>query len=221
MKIFDGLYFYPWESYSQNNCNSLMITGKVNTLIDPGHQALFPQLAKQLESDGIDYKELDLAINTHSHPDHFEASVSLASYNVPIAMHPAGEDYLKKIGPAFSQALGHKMPEYHIDLYLVEGELELGETRLQVYHTPGHSPGSICLYWPERKVLISGDLIFSQGVGRTDFPGGSGTLLKESIERMAELEIEVLLPGHGPAVFGAQDVKRNFQFIKQMYFQML
>jgi len=221
MKIAQNLYFYPWESYTQNNCNSIMITGKVKTLIDPGHQALFPNLARRLESDGINYKELDLVINTHSHPDHFEASASLANHGARIALHPDCEDYLKKMGPAFSQALGQKMPDYHVDLNLAEGELELGDNKLVVYHTPGHSPGSICLYWPDRKVLISGDLIFAQGVGRTDFPGGSGAKLKESIERMARLDIEVLLPGHGPAVSGADNIERNFQFIRMAYFSML
>jgi len=221
MKIAQDLYFYPWESYTQNNCNSIMITGKVKALIDPGHQALFSNLAGQLERDGIDVKALDLIINTHSHPDHFEASASLARHGARVAMHPDGENYLKKIGPAFSQALGQKMPDYNIDLNLVEGELELGEKQLYVYHTPGHSPGSICLYWPDQKVLISGDLIFAQGVGRTDFPGGDGAKLKENIKRMAELDIEILLPGHGPLVTGAEEVRRNFQFIQQVYFPML
>lgn len=221
MKIAQDLYFYPWESYTQNNCNSIMITGKVKALIDPGHQALFSNLARQLERDGIDVKALDLIINTHSHPDHFEASASLAGHGARVAMHPDGENYLKKIGPAFSQALGQKMPDYNIDLNLVEGELELGDKQLYVYHTPGHSPGSICLYWPDQKVLISGDLIFAQGVGRTDFPGGDGAKLKENIKRMAELDIEILLPGHGPLVTGAEEVRRNFQFIQQVYFPML
>ncbi len=221
MKITQDLYFYPWESYTQNNCNSIVITGPVKTLVDPGHQAFFASLAKQMESDGIDFKKLDLVINTHSHPDHLEASATLAGYGARIALHPAGEEFLKKLGPAFSQALGQKMQDYHIDLHLVEGELKLGDKKFEIYHTPGHSPGSICLYWPDRKVLISGDLIFAQGVGRTDFPGGSGAKLKESIERMAKLDIEVLLPGHGPAVTGADNIERNFQFIRMTYFPML
>ena len=66
------------------------------------------------------------------------------------------------------------------DAFLTEGALEVSGLRLEVWHTPGHSPGSICLYWADKKVLITGDLVFNGSVGRTDFPGGSITVLKDS-----------------------------------------
>ena len=222
MKITEDIHFYPWESFTQNNCNSILITGEVKTLIDPGHNAPFPQLAAQLKQDGADLSELDLIINTHSHPDHFEASQDLArQYGMRVALHPQGEEYLQKMGPMFSRAMAQDAPTIHIDLHLVEGELELGSRKILVYHTPGHSPGSICLYLPAEKVLISGDLFFASGVGRYDFPGGSGAELKKSIERMSELEIEAVLPGHGPMLSGRDMVERNFQLIREFYFPML
>lgn len=221
MNIAQDLYFYPWESMTQNNCNSILITGEVNALIDPGHEALYPHLVKKAADDGQDLANIGLIINTHSHPDHFEASISAAKGEALVALHREGEDYLKKSAPMFYAAAGGKAPDFKIDMHLTEGELDVGDKKLVIYHTPGHSPGSICIYWPENKVLIAGDLIFAQGVGRTDFPGGSGQLLKESIERMAELDIELVLPGHGPPVVGAEDVKRNFEMIRQMYFSLL
>jgi len=221
MQIVPDLFFYPWESYTQNNSNSIMITGSVKTLIDPGHQHLFPQLADQMRADGVAPEDVDLVIYTHCHPDHMEAGLDLARLGAKQALHPDDEDYLTKIGPAFYQAMGLTVPDIRIDVHLVEGELNLGDKTLQVYHTPGHSPGEVCLYWPEHKVLIAGDLIFAQGVGRTDFPGGDGKRLKQSIQRMAALDIDIVLPGHGPAIQGRDQVVRNFQMIQQMYFPML
>lgn len=221
MKVAENLYFHAWESMSANNCNTIVLTGESTTLIDPGHAQFLPGLKKRLAEDGIDITSIDLVINTHSHPDHFEGSQVLAELGAKVAMHAEGEAFLEKVGPAFFQALGGTMPELTIDLHLVEGELTISGHPAQVYHTPGHSPGSVCIYLADSKTLISGDLVFAQGVGRTDFPGGSGQTLKSSIERMSQLDIELLLPGHGPAVAGARNVAANFQIIKQMYFGML
>jgi glyoxylase-like metal-dependent hydrolase (beta-lactamase superfamily II) len=105
---------------------------------------------------------------------------------------------------------------------LVEGDLSLGrdekQVNLTVFHTPGHSPGSICIYWPDKKALITGDLVFNGSVGRTDFPGGSITTLKQSIERVSQLDVEYLLPGHstemGSIIEGKRRVEQNFRAIK-------
>ena len=221
MKLAEDLYFYPWESLSQNNANSVLIAGPVKTLIDPGHEALFPTLARKMEKDGHPVQELALVVNTHCHPDHFEASRLLAAQGVQIALHPDDEAYMREIGAALFQGMGQERPAWTVHLHLIEGDLNLGPERLEVFHTPGHSPGEVCLYWPKHKALIAGDLIFAQGVGRTDFPGGSGPDLKESIERMAGLDIEVLLPGHGPAVIGRERILRNFELIRRLYYPML
>jgi glyoxylase-like metal-dependent hydrolase (beta-lactamase superfamily II) len=105
--------------------------------------------------------------------------------------------------------------------FLQEGELTLGDKTFQVILTPGHSPGSVCLYWPEKKALFTGDVVFSQSIGRTDLPGGSGKQLKESISRLAELDVEVLCPGHGDVVAGRENVKKNFKLIKDFWFNQL
>lgn len=98
--------------------------------------------------------------------------------------------------------------------------MNLGKTnelKLKVFHTPGHSPDSLCLYWPKEKALLTGDLIFALSVGRTDIGGGSFPLLTQSIERMAELDIEYLLPGHMGILQGKVRVERNFLYIKSVY----
>jgi hydroxyacylglutathione hydrolase len=69
--------------------------------------------------------------------------------------------------------------------------------------------------------LVCGDLIFEQSVGRVDFPGGDGNSLIESIRKMSQLDVEILLPGHMNIITGARNVKRNFEHIEKYYFSML
>ncbi|MGC8811414.1 MAG: MBL fold metallo-hydrolase, partial [bacterium] len=75
--------------------------------------------------------------------------------------------------------------------------------------------------WPEKKALFTGDVIFAMGVGRTDFPGGDGNLLRNSIERLADLDVELLLPGHGEIVKGKRNIQRNFAYIRTNFFDYL
>jgi glyoxylase-like metal-dependent hydrolase (beta-lactamase superfamily II) len=104
------------------------------------------------------------------------------------------------------------------DFFLKEGDISINGLDLKVFHTPGHSPGSVSLYLPDQKLLFSGDLVFKDGIGRTDLPGGNGSLIKESIKRISELEIEWLLPGHGHIIEGGSHVKANFDHLKQLWF---
>ncbi len=222
MQFTEYIRVYEWTSFTQNNCNTYLIgkTGKV--MIDPGHLHLFTNVESGMKSDGADPARVELILATHSHPDHFEGVENFMDRpEVKIALHPEEQQFWEKAGVEFARMLGMPTPKYRVDLDLVEGELVADGMTLQVFHTPGHSPGHVCLYLPEEKVLFSGDLIFNQGVGRTDFPGGNGSLLKKSIQRMAELDIETILSGHGPMVQGREAVKKNFEFIEQVYFSMI
>jgi len=222
MKIFEDLYAYPWTSFTQNNCNTYVIGRRQKVLIDPGHASLFKNVQQAMTRDGLDWRAVELVVATHSHPDHFEGvEFFLDRLEVKIALHPDEEEFLQKVGPEFARMLGLRPPRYRVDVQLVEGDLEADGLKLQVFHTPGHAPGHLCLYWPKRKVLFSGDLVFNQGVGRTDFPGGDGALLKASIKRMAELDVELILSGHGDVVQGREAVKRNFEMIEEVYFGLI
>jgi len=113
---------------------------------------------------------------------------------------------------------GLDIPRIDINLVLQEGELIMGDETFQVLLVPGHSPGSIGLYWPRTGALFSGDVIFDQNVGRTDFPGGDGNLLKQSIIRLSKLDTEFLFPGHMGLVIGRERVKSNFEMVAQCVF---
>jgi glyoxylase-like metal-dependent hydrolase (beta-lactamase superfamily II) len=80
------------------------------------------------------------------------------------------------------------------------GEIRFGAIRLRVLHTPGHTPGSVCLQSTDDGLLFSGDTLFAGGWGRIDLPGGSAEAIVTSLVRLGELEpIVAVLPGHGPA----------------------
>ena len=221
MKLDSDLYAYPWMSMQENNCNSYWIGGEIPILIDPGHQHLVKSLITQMEKDKNRFEDIRLIIATHVHPDHFEASQTFARAGVLMALHPEEEKFMQEVGGDFYRAFGMEMPEIKVDFFLQEGELKLGAKSLQILHTPGHSPGSISLYWPEKKALFTGDAVFSMGVGRTDFPGGDGNLLRESIERLARLDAEWLLSGHGEVIKGKKNIQRNFGYIRTNFFDYL
>ena len=219
MKLVDNLYAYVWQG-NDNNCNSYVfvhaLKDKRHLLIDPGHIITpFYQehgleiLVREMARDGIDASATGLIALTHAHPDHSEAAkVIREQCQALVALHKADE-------PLY-QMLGGK-----VDIYLEEGELALGpenQLKLSIFHSPGHSPGHITLYWPEHKVLIAGDVIFYQSTGRFDLPGGSARALKQSIQRLSELDIEYLLCGHPyghPGIIkGKTAIQNNFDFIK-------
>lgn len=221
MKLEADLYAYPWKSMQENNCNSYVLGGDFPVVIDPGHQHLVKNFLKQMEKDGPSQENVRLVIATHVHPDHFEGVQTFSKLGALITLHPEEEKFMQDVGSQFYGAMGMEMPKIKIDFYLQEGELKLGSKTLQVIHTPGHSPGSISLYWPEKKALFTGDVIFAMGVGRTDFPGGDGSLLRQSIERLAQVDAEWLLSGHGEIIKGKKNIERNFSNIRSSYYDYL
>jgi hydroxyacylglutathione hydrolase len=221
MKLDTDLYAYIWKSAAENNSNSFLIGGEMPVIIDPGHQHLVKNLIKLMEKDGNRLEDVRLVIATHCHPDHLEAIQTFARGGVQVAMHEKEWEFLQEIGGQFYRAMGTEMPELKVSFFLKEGELKLGSRTFQVIHTPGHSPGSISLYWPEKKALFTGDVVFPMGVGRTDFPGGDGGLLRDSIERLSQLDAEYLLSGHGEVIKGRQNILRNFAYIRSNYYDYL
>lgn len=221
MKLSDDLYAYIWENPYENNCNTYILGGEITVLIDPGHSQYLRRLFHQIEEEGLSIDRLSLIILTHSHPDHFEGIEFFRDKPVKIAMSQEEEQYLNQIGRFLFEMMGKSLPPYRIDFFLKEGALRLKGRELQILKTPGHSPGSLSIYWPERKALFTGDLLFYGGVGRTDFPKGNSKLLVKSIERLSQLEVELLLPGHGEMVIGREMVLENFEFIRQNYYPYL
>ena len=216
MEILDGLHAFIWSDPSANNCNSFLISGEKNILIDPGHYQLFGHISDGLSRLGMSPQDIDLVIITHGHPDHMEAVKIFVDTSTSIAVPAIEMDFIRDLPPQLAGALG--VDNFEPDILLQEGNLKVGDIDLQVIHTPGHSPGSICLNWPKSKVLFTGDVVFNQGVGRTDLPGGDGRKLKESINKISRIEADYLLTGHGDIVSGRDLVVANFEEIKRVWF---
>ncbi|MCU0597254.1 MAG: MBL fold metallo-hydrolase, partial [Desulfobacterota bacterium] len=217
MELPEHLHAFVWRDPTANNANTYLINGSRRILIDPGHNHLFGNVKDHLSKLSITPQDVDVVLLTHSHPDHVEAVRSFSNSPALIALHETELNFIKTLAPHYSVALG--ATSFEPPILLREGELLVGDLTFQVIHAPGHSPGSICLYWPQGKALFTGDVIFYQGIGRTDLPGGNGQALKESIRRLSELEVEHLLPGHGEVLSGRELVKRNFSEVERMWFQ--
>ncbi|MGQ9586448.1 MAG: MBL fold metallo-hydrolase [Anaerolineae bacterium] len=164
-------------------------------VIDPGGDA--PAILRALEVAGAEVAGI---LCTHGHWDHVAAAPDLAKKTgAPIAIH---EDevslFVSGGGAAWFGLPRSRFPQP--DRLLQEGDTAtLGSLTFQVWHTPGHSPGSVCLYHEEEGVLFDGDVLFREGIGRSDLPGGSPTLLKESLRRLLSLpDATRVLSGHGP-----------------------
>ncbi len=232
IQLADNFYCYIWQG-NGNNCNTCLFTDvlrgdRPHIIIDPGHitnefgENCFDLLTKAVEENGFKVDDIGLIINTHSHIDHCQANeLVVQKSGAWITLSEEEDEFRRTSGERLNSMLGSKNPEFTPLFYLKEGELKLGtknKVSLQSFLTPGHSPGSICLYWTETKILITGDVVFYGSIGRTDFPGGSLSLLKKSIDRLSQLDVDYIVPGHsteyGNIVKGKTNVKRNFQAVK-------
>jgi glyoxylase-like metal-dependent hydrolase (beta-lactamase superfamily II) len=221
MKLDEGLYAYLWTDPNANNSNSYLIRSDSTVLIDPGHLQFLERLVQALRLDGIHEDSIGGIICTHLHPDHLEGVAAFSHRGVWAALGLKDEAFMRQASPDLAQACGMNPSGLKIEVLLKEGELLLGKERFEVLETPGHSPGSICIWWPRKRALFTGDVVFEMGVGRTDLPGGDGKALIGSIEKLSRLEADILLPGHGNIVVGRERIQRNFQLIKETYYPLL
>lgn len=171
-------------------------------IFDPG---CYTQEERDTLRSFISEKQLRVArlINTHCHLDHvFGNNFVHRTWNLLPEIHRSELPVLERY-PAICLYYGvaaesSPMPERFIEAGSL---LTFGNTRLEVLHTPGHSPGSLSFYCRESGFVIAGDVLFMEGIGRTDLPGGNMDTLLDTIRRqLFTLPGETLVyPGHGPA----------------------
>ena len=177
------------------NCY-LLVNHKTGELlvVDPGDQAQL--IEKQIEKTGA--KPVAILL-THGHFDHAGAAEELAGkYQISIYAHEAERETLEDPGLNLCGMIGeHKV--YHADIFVKDEEvLNLAGFSIRVFFTPGHTIGGCCYYIADEKILFSGDTLFQESVGRTDFPRGSASDLIRAIrEKLMPLPDDVTVyTGH-------------------------
>lgn len=177
------------------NCYFLINTDtKETVMIDPGAQANY--LAEQVEEQGL--KPVAI-LQTHGHFDHMDGTQELAKkYQIDVSIHEEESEVLADPNKNVSRMFG-TAKTYQADHFFKDGDvLDFAGFSIRVIHTPGHTPGGVCFYLEEQKVLFSGDTLFCESTGRTDFPGGSTSALVRGIrEKLMVLPDDVkVYPGH-------------------------
>lgn len=192
----------------QTNC---YILGNEDTqsawIIDPGADAerIIDTINKHKVYPGA-------ILLTHSHWDHITAIPKLIEEypNLEIVVGEKDAKYLGKQGKTnikkdcfdqtFLQMFDKEISCLPEPTMLIKEKQFLQDCRLWVIETPGHTPGGVCYYSEEGSFLFSGDTLFAQSIGRTDFPGGSYSDIVSSCRKLMELDDDInVLPGHGPA----------------------
>ena len=183
------------------------------TVVDPGMSS--PEGLQQLTDF---FKAHDLTpeaiLLTHGHFDHvWGVDKLLALYSVPVYMHPADKDITEKMTAGFSSVQGFSFLQHKFTTEdVADGEvLTTAGTAWKVIHTPGHTPGGVCYYSADNKLLLSGDTLFAGSIGRTDLKGGDYDQLMASIkEKLLNLPGETdVIPGHGQSTTIAREGMSN------------
>ena len=197
----------------QCNCTILACERTREALvIDPGDEA--PRILAALQKEALTVRVL---LHTHAHFDHVGATKALKE-TLPekplVALHPSDLPLYNNLalqGKMFGMALSPGVP---LDKQLEDAEeITFGHYRLQVLHTPGHTPGSVCFHLslPDGPLLLSGDTLFYRSVGRTDLWGGDTSQLQNSIRhRLFTLDGDTRVrPGHGRETHIGEEKKLN------------
>ena len=181
----------------QTNCYIVINDEGKCLVIDPGEES--KKIIRKINK--LEAEPLAILL-THAHFDHIGAVDEVRDrFKIPVHIHEAEKDWL--LNPDLNGSSRYPgLPSVRnakADAFLDEGELEIGPFKIDVRHTPGHSPGSVSFIFTDSKMAIVGDTLFKQSIGRTDLPGGNSKRLLTSIhEKLLTLDDDfVIYPGHG------------------------
>lgn len=205
-------------TYNPFSENTYVISNEKNEcwIVDPG---MYDEQERQSFLQFLDNHKLlpQGIINTHAHIDHiFGVSWLMEKFQIPFALHPLEAPVLAGArGSAMMFGLHLNATPQPTQVIREGRDLELGADRLEVRHTPGHSPGSVVFYFQEAGWLIGGDVLFAGSIGRTDLPGGNHEQLLQSIRsQLFNLPPETVVhPGHGPETTLMEEIQYN-QFLR-------
>ena len=177
----------------------------------------YEELAEFIEDKELEVKYI---LNTHLHIDHVLGNFKLKeTYKVPVLAHE-NDEFLLENAQTYAEQIGFKLqnPPPAIDQYIDEGdEVKVGNFTLKMFHIPGHTPGSLVFYNEDEGVVLSGDVLFYESIGRTDLIyGNHSALIKGITLKLFSLpDSTAVYPGHGPKTTIAHE-KCNNPFLKHM-----
>ena len=194
----------PW----QTNALVLQSTNNEVTICDPGMDPA--PLLDHLQQHDLLVKQIIL---THAHVDHIAGidAVSHCFDDPPILVHPEEQQWLNQPELNLSSLSGFDVTTRPATGTIVDGQsVSVGVEEAKVWHLPGHSPGSIGLYFQSKNILIGGDTLFQGSIGRTDFPTSEPEAMEASLRRLLTLPDETrVYPGHGPSTTIGQERQTN------------
>jgi hydroxyacylglutathione hydrolase len=198
-------------------CNCSIIgdeTTREAMVIDPGDN--IEDVLALVRKHKLQVKQI---VITHAHIDHVGGAMKLrAATGAPILLNQNDYALLKMLDEQAAW-LGMAAPgEVKIDQSVSAGDtIKAGVHEASILHTPGHTEGSICLYFPAEKTLIAGDTLFAGSIGRTDLPGGSMQKLMRSLRGtvMALPDETLVVPGHGPTTSIGEERESNPWLVKK------
>ncbi len=192
------------------NCNIVWGEEKKAIVIDPGYDV--DLIAEYLEDNDL---SVALYIQTHGHADHIHDLVLMQErYPAPIMMHEKDAAWAFESQNSLAPHYGVPGRPEKIE-YLIKGyedvDFSIAGLNFRIICTPGHSPGGICVYFEKEGALFSGDTLFRESVGRTDFPGGDSRVLAESLQKLVALpDNTFVFCGHGPHTNIKHEREHNF-----------
>ncbi|MDR0356276.1 MAG: MBL fold metallo-hydrolase [Deltaproteobacteria bacterium] len=230
MLLRDNVHFYPspagLDFSGEINSNSVLVTGSKHVLIDPGLSKRWEELKEKIVADGIDLSDIGLIFCTHSHPDHAEAACRAATeLGADLLMALAELDFFVQGGAIFYYRTEEgvylpikgnfpvfETPDLNRFIKGFPGPFFFAEHKFRLFLTPGHTPGCMSLHWPDRGLLVTGDVYFPGTIGSVELFGGSPSSMYRSVRLLSGLQdVDLVLCGHGGPLEGRQAVEDNYR----------
>lgn len=197
----------------QENCYVVSDESQECAIIDCGawYEEERQAIVNYIRENGLTPTHL---LCTHGHCDHnFGIDTIHQAFGLLPEIHQLDNDFMEHLADQAVQFIGFRPDNDYpaVGRFLSDGEeIALGTHRLHVIHTPGHSRGSVCFHIADEHLLLTGDTLFRQSIGRTDLAGGSMMQIIQSLRQLSQLPDEtVILPGHGPKSTMGDELRIN------------
>ena len=196
--------------------NIYVLTGKKNAVIDTGTGLSVKYVIDRIH-EILGAGTVDFVLLTHCHFDHIGGAYAISqAFGCDIYAGYLDAESIRKGDVTYTlcKDFDIDIPGFDVKDLHQDDIIDLGDHRLRVIETPGHTMGGVCYYDEVTKSLFSGDTVFALGYGRTDFKGGSVTSLRNSIKYLSNMEVTGLYSGHGNVTQkGSQAVRRGLELI--------